>query len=126
MGIVRYNVDNNGYIYQVIYTFAEWFYYQGRSKTGEMFMTNVLVQFSVKDFADWKKVFDGGAGLRSSNGELSHQIYHDMSDPNKVTAFYQWNSVANAQKFFQSTELRAATDKAGVMGPPNISFLNEA
>jgi quinol monooxygenase YgiN len=89
-------------------------------------MANMLVQLTVKDFAEWKKVFDAGAGLRSSNGELSHRIYRDASDPNKITAFYQWNSVANAQKFFQSPELKAATDKAGVMGPPNVSFLNEA
>jgi quinol monooxygenase YgiN len=88
-------------------------------------MASMLVQIKVKDFAEWKKVFDSGAGLRATNGELSHQIYRDASDPNKISAIYKWNSLANAQKFAQSPELKAAMEKAGVAGPPNVSFLNE-
>ena len=28
-------------------------------------MTSMLIQHKVKDFAEWKKVFDSAAGLRS-------------------------------------------------------------
>ncbi len=31
-------------------------------------MVNMLIQLKVKDFVEWKKVFDSAAGLRSSNG----------------------------------------------------------
>ena len=89
-------------------------------------MATMLVQIKVKDFAQWKKVFDSGSGLRKSNGELSHQIYKDASDPNKLTAIYNWDSLANAQKFAQSPELKAAMMEAGVQGPPTVYFLNEA
>ena len=89
-------------------------------------MATMLIQIKVKDFAEWKKVFDSGNGLRKSNGELSHQIYQDASDPNKLTTIYKWDSLANAQKFSQSPELKAAMMEAGVQGPPNVSFLNEA
>ena len=89
-------------------------------------MATMFVQIKVKDFAEWKKVFDSGSGLRTSNGELSHQIYHDASDPNKITAIYNWNSLANALKFAQSPELKAAMMEVGVQGPPNVYFLNEA
>ena len=89
-------------------------------------MATMLVQIKVKDFTEWKKVFESGSGLRTSNGELSHQIYHEASDPNKVIAIYKWNSLANAQKFAQSPELKAAMMEAGVQGPPNVYFLNEA
>jgi len=71
-------------------------------------------------------VFNSGNDFRTSNGELSHQIYRDASDPSKVVAFYKWNSLANAQKFAQSPELRSAMEKAGVEGPPSVYFLNEA
>jgi len=89
-------------------------------------MATMLVQIKVKDFAEWKKVFESGSDLRTSNGELSHQIYNEASDPNKIIAIYKWNSLANAQKFAQSPELKAAMMEAGVQGPPNVYFLNEA
>ena len=86
----------------------------------------MLVQHKVKDFANWKKVYDSQAALRASSGELSDQIYHNASDPNQLILVFKWNSVENAQKFAQSPELKAAMEKAGVAGPPTITFLNEA
>ncbi len=88
-------------------------------------MATMLIQHKVKDFAGWKKVFDSVSGLRISSGELSSQVYRDESDPSKVTVVNKWNSLANAQKFAHSPELKAAMEKAGVDGPPVISFLNE-
>lgn len=89
-------------------------------------MASMLIQIAVKDFAEWKKVFDSAGAFRTTNGEISHQIYRDASNPNKVTALYKWNSLANAQKFAQSAELKAYMEKAGVQGPPVASYLNEA
>jgi quinol monooxygenase YgiN len=89
-------------------------------------MASMVIQIKVKDFAEWKKVFDYSASLRTSNGEISHQIYQDPGDTNKMAIVYQWNSVANAQKFFQSPELKAAQAKAGVDGPMNIYFPQSA
>ena len=86
----------------------------------------MLIQHQVKDFAAWKKVFDSALEMRKSGGELSAQVYRDASDPNKVTTINKWNSLANAQKFAHSPELKAAMENAGVVGAPNISFLNEA
>ncbi len=88
-------------------------------------MASMLVQHQVKDFADWKKVYDSVADLRSSNGELSDKIYRDESDPNSLTIIFKWDSIANAQRYAQSPELKAAMEQAGVEGPPNIHFLNE-
>ena len=89
-------------------------------------MASMLIQHQVKDFAAWKKVFDAALEMRKSNGEISAQVYRDSSDPNKVTTINKWNSLANAQKFAHSPELKAAMENAGVVGAPNVSFLNEA
>jgi len=86
----------------------------------------MLIQHMVKDYAEWKKVFDSHIDLRTSNGELSAQIYRDSSEPNKITTINKWNSMANAQKFSHSPELKAAMAKAGVVGVPTINYLNEA
>jgi len=88
-------------------------------------MATMLVQHNVKDFAEWKKVYDSVANLRANNGELSDQIYRDASDPNSLTVVFKWDSLANAKKYAQSPELKAAMEKAGVEGPPSIYFLNE-
>jgi len=86
----------------------------------------MLVQHKVKDFGEWKKVYDSVFDLRKSNGELSDNIYRDASDPNSLTVIFKWDSLENAQKYAQSPELKAAMQKAGVDGPPRIFFLNEA
>jgi len=89
-------------------------------------MASMLVQHQVKDFAAWKNVYDSVADLRASNGELSEQIYRDANDPNKLTVVFKWDSLTNAQNYANSPELKAAMEKAGVEGPPDIHFLNEA
>jgi len=89
-------------------------------------MPSMLVQHHVKDYQAWKKVYDSVAGFRHSSGELTDQIYHDASDSNKLTLLFKWDSLANAQKFAQSAELKAAMERAGVDAPPVISFLKEA
>jgi quinol monooxygenase YgiN len=88
-------------------------------------MANMLVQHRVKNFAEWKKVYDSVSEMRASNGELSDQIYRDESDPNNLTVIFKWNSLANAKKYAHSPELKAAMEKAGVEGRPEIYFLNE-
>jgi quinol monooxygenase YgiN len=85
----------------------------------------MLVQQKVKDYEEWKRVYDSAADLRSSNGQLSDKIYRDANDPNKLTLIFKWDSPENAQRYAQSPELKAAMEKAGVDGPPNINFLTE-
>ena len=89
-------------------------------------MATMLVQHTVKDFAEWKKVYDSVVDLRASSGELSDQIYRDASDRNKLTVIFKWDSLENARNYAESPELKAAMERAGVEGPPTIIFLNEA
>ncbi len=89
-------------------------------------MAGMLVQHKVLDFAKWKDVFDSQSAFRASSGELSGKIYRNAGDPNQLVLVFKWSSVEDAQKFAYSPELRAAMEKAGVDGPPTITFLNEA
>ena len=89
-------------------------------------MAVLLFTHKVKDFAAWKKAFDTHIDMRKSFGEVSAEVLRDASDPNLITVVNKWDSVANAQKFVHSPELRAAMETAGVVGQPAVSFLNEA
>ncbi len=88
-------------------------------------MAILLVQHKVKDYGDWKKGFDAAYDFRKSAGEVAVQIYQDESDPNMLTIFNTWDSLANAKKFAQSPELREVMEKLGVLGAPTVTFLNE-
>jgi antibiotic biosynthesis monooxygenase (ABM) superfamily enzyme len=88
-------------------------------------MATMLVQHKVKNYEDWKKIYDSVAGLRTTFGEISDCVYRDASDANKLTLIFDWDSMPNAQKWAQSPELKAAMEKAGVDGAPSVSFLNE-
>lgn len=88
-------------------------------------MASLLVQHTVKDYAAWKKVFDETASLRKSGGAISSKVYRDANNPSRVTVLNQWDSVANAQKFATSPELKAAMEKGGVVGAPTVTFLEE-
>ena len=88
-------------------------------------MASILITHMVSDFAEWKKFFDSKIDFRKSNGELSAQIFRDANDPNKLTVINKWTSMESAQKFAHSPELKASMENAGVVGIPEIHFLNE-
>jgi len=86
-------------------------------------MSYMLVQHKVEDYAKWKTVFDSVLGMRQANGEKSAQIFHDADDANSLTVLFEWDNLENARQYAQSPDLKAAMGKAGVTGPPNISYL---
>jgi heme-degrading monooxygenase HmoA len=89
-------------------------------------MAFVLLQFRVKDYGEWRKVFDSSRNLQKSYGWISSQVYHGASDPNEVTLLNEWDTLENAQRFAASSELKEAQIKAGVLGVPAVSFLSKA
>jgi quinol monooxygenase YgiN len=89
-------------------------------------MASILIQQKVKDFSTWKDIYESRSGFRASSGALSSQVYREVDDPNQVTLIFKWDSLANAQKFASSPQLKASMEEAGVLGAPSVSFLNEA
>ena len=88
-------------------------------------MSYVLVRHSVQDYAKWKPVFDGVIDIRRAGGERAYQIYHTGDDPNALVLLFEWDSPGNARQYFQSPELRGAMQRAGVVGTPDIVYLEE-
>ncbi len=86
----------------------------------------MLVTHEVADFDKWKAVFDEVKPMREEAGEKSATIYRNASDPNKITALFEWDSLENAQEYAGSARLKTAMQEAGVTGPPQIAFLQNA
>jgi quinol monooxygenase YgiN len=89
-------------------------------------MAYMFVRHSVRDYEAWKSVFDSVSDLRASNGEKSYQIMRQGNGSNELFVLFEWDNLDNARKYAASPELKAAMERAGVSGKPEISFLEEA
>ena len=88
-------------------------------------MTHVLVRFTVEDLAKWKPVFEEAASLRKSFGSMGVHAFSKADNPNEVVIVAQYEDRAKAQQMFQSQEFREATKRGGVMGAPEVTFLDQ-
>lgn len=80
-------------------------------------MDYVLIIHAVKDYVEWKKVFDAAAALRRHAGEHSYYVLRDEKDANQVVHFSRWSSIADARAFFESEQLVEIRRQAGVEAP---------
>lgn len=79
--------------------------------------SQVLIIHRVKNYEAWKQVFDAAAPMRRQAGEQHYQLLCDAHDPCRVVHFSQWVSLAAARAFFESPELVALRERAGVEAP---------
>lgn len=88
-------------------------------------MTYVLVRFTVEDLAKWKPVFEEAAALRKSFGSKGVRAFSKADSLNEVVILAEYEDREKASQMFQSQEFHEATQRAGVKGPPEVSFLDE-
>jgi heme-degrading monooxygenase HmoA len=97
-----------------------------RRTEGELNMVNLLIKHTVKDFANWKKIFDDHAPAREAAGCKGGELFQNAENPNEVLIRFSWDSVDHARAFASSPELQEAMKRAGVLGPPTVTVLGEA
>jgi hypothetical protein len=86
----------------------------------------LIVRHRVANFEVWKKVFDSMTDLRRSHGWTSAIVYRDAADPNVVTIVNRVKDLDSAKRYGGSAELRQGMQAAGVQGPPEVFFCDEA
>jgi antibiotic biosynthesis monooxygenase (ABM) superfamily enzyme len=86
----------------------------------------MLVRNSVQDYEAWKSVFESAIDMRRRNGEKSYQILREGNGSSELIALFQWDNLDNARRYAASPELKEAMQRAGVVGKPEILFLEEA
>jgi quinol monooxygenase YgiN len=89
-------------------------------------MPVMIVRHEVEDYRKWKAVFDSMNETRKGYGWTAHEVYRSASDPNHVTIVNHMRDVAQAKAYGASDTLKNAMARAGVMGPPDITVLDEA
>jgi hypothetical protein len=87
-------------------------------------MSYVMVTHTVADYARWKPIFDEDGANREIGGSQGGQIFRSADGPNEVVILFEWD-LEKARQYSQSEEVRAKMQVAGVLDPPEISFLEE-
>ena len=88
-------------------------------------MTYVLLRLTVEDLAKWKVVFEEAASLRKNASSMGVHAFSKAGSPSEVVILGEYADKEKAMQMFQSQELRDTMQRAGVKGPPEITYLDE-
>jgi hypothetical protein len=80
----------------------------------------------VKDFENWKKIFESDEKNRQKAGIEVRKIFRSVNDPNDVHFLLECRSADAVYDFFRSDELKKAMKKAGVTSETVIQMLELA
>ncbi|HEY8747910.1 MAG TPA: hypothetical protein VIM11_08045 [Tepidisphaeraceae bacterium] len=89
-------------------------------------MPYVLVKHRVADFGKWKPAFDSHITARKAAGLTDVHVLRDSGDPNTIILLMESADLAKAKAFAQSADLKEKMQTAGVVGQPDVMFLNKA
>lgn len=89
-------------------------------------MIHVIIRHKVADYGRWKEAFDAHLAARKAGGEVGHRLLLSVDDPRDVTLVLDWDGLDRARRFASSEDLKQAMQKAGVLGDPEIRFLEDA
>lgn len=82
----------------------------------------MVVTHEVEDFDQWKEVFDQALTLRRSVGEMASYIMNDPVDQNRVTVWFEWDTMKRARAWASDPALANGMTAAGVVSIPVFSF----
>jgi hypothetical protein len=85
-------------------------------------LAGAIIRFKVASYETWKTAFDGNAPERMKAGIVGHAVNRMSADPSTVIVYLQSESLDGLRTFTASPELRATQQRAGVQGPPQITF----
>jgi hypothetical protein len=82
----------------------------------------VDVRHDVKDYDKWRPVFDADSTNRKAAGGQDLVVGRDVDNPNSLLVVVKCSDVAKAKAMMADPKLKAAMDKGGVMGKPDVMF----
>lgn len=89
-------------------------------------MAYLLVRHTADDYSKWRPVFDDHEAMRKAGGSKSARVFRNADNPNEIVLLMEWDEIERAREFGTSEDLRQAMEKAGVVGRPDVLFLEEA
>jgi heme-degrading monooxygenase HmoA len=88
-------------------------------------MAQLIIRHKVKDYPKWKSMFDEHGAKRKAAGSKGGRLFRNEKDPNEVVILFEWEDLSRARQFAESEDLRQTMERAGVVGKPELYFLEE-
>lgn len=89
-------------------------------------MAKAIVQHHVVDYDRWFPVFTEHQAVRQQHGATGHSVNRSVADPNTIVVVTDFASADGARAFTQDPSLRAAMERGGVDGAPQVWIVEEA
>ena len=84
----------------------------------------LLVRAKVQNFESWKKAYDAHLSVRQEYGLAEERLLRGADDPNDLVLLFQASSLDRAKAFMSNPAVGEAMQKSGVVGKPDVTFLN--
>ena len=88
-------------------------------------MITVVITHEVKNYSEWRKGYDEDEVNREKAGFKTTGEYQSVKNPNLVTVIGESPSEEAITNFMSNPDLKAAMEKAGVIGMPDVKILNK-
>jgi hypothetical protein len=87
-------------------------------------MGMMIIRHKVRDYGQWRPVFDGHAEMQKAAGLSNPRVYHSAdSNKSEIVVVFDTEHTRKAKEFAASTDLKEVMAKAGVVDAPTIYFL---
>jgi hypothetical protein len=87
-------------------------------------MIYLLLRHHITDYARWKEGFDIHLAARQAGGATDEAlVLRNVDDPYEIVVVLGWRDLAQARLFTKSVSLQRAMQKMGVVGAPEVCFL---
>ena len=86
---------------------------------------NLTIHIKVKDYATWRTAYDGHEKSRVSAGITNGRVFRNAQDQNDIVVLQDVADVAKARSWLGSDAMKAAMQKSGIVGSPNVRFAAE-
>lgn len=84
----------------------------------------LLIRHKVKDFPAWKQGYDAHLPKRAEAGLTEKYLLREDTDANEVILLFEAQDLGRAKAFSGSADLRERMQQLGVVGQPELYFLN--
>jgi heme-degrading monooxygenase HmoA len=85
----------------------------------------LIVQLHVRDFDEFKPVFDEMRPVRKEHGAIAHRLHRGVDDPNRIVVVTEFATADEARAFTRSARLKEAQARAGLVGSPDFLVCEE-
>jgi hypothetical protein len=87
-------------------------------------MGMMIVRHKVKDYGQWRPMFDAHVEAQRAAGLINPRVYHSAdSNKSEIVIVFDTEDTKMAKEFAASADLKEAMMKAGVLDTPTIYFL---